>query len=168
MVKGMEIKSVVFAKYLIMDIVPVSESLLSEYTKDDVKELLEEYAFKYIDTETLHLFSPRLQFVFDISDGKNVYLTKYNENEYNTNKLPSVLNQNIHLKLYPSSTILKLVDVDDKIIHTKPIERLPKSFIETENGVVFDNYINLSIENCKVVNYSTPEFFADIEEIFNR
>jgi len=168
MVKGMEIKSVVFAKYLIMDIVPVRESLLSEYTKDDVKDLLEEYAFKYIDTEMLHLFSPRLQFVFDISDGKNAYLTKYNENEYNTNKLPSVLNYNIHLKLYPSGTILKLVDVDDKIIHTKPIERLPKSFIEIENGVVFDNYINLNIENCKVVNYSTPEFFADIEEIFNR
>lgn len=168
MVKGMEIKSVVFAKYLIMDILPVRESLLSEYEKDDVKELLEEYTFKYIDTEALHLDSPRLQFVFDISDGNNVYLTKYDENEYNTNKLSSAFNYNIHLKLYPSSTILKLVDTDDRIIHTKPIEKLPKSFIEIENGVVFDNYINLNINNCKVVNYSTPEFFADIETIFNR
>lgn len=168
MIKGMEIKSIVFAKYLIMDILPVGESLSDEYEKDDVKDLLEEYTFKYIDTEVLHLDSPRLQFVFDISDGNNVYLTKYDENEYNTNKLPSILNYNVHLKFYPSSTILKLVDVDNRIIHTKPIDRLPKSFTEIKNNVVFDNYINLNIENCKVVNYSTPEFFADIEGIFNR
>ena len=168
MVKGMEIKSIVFAKYLIMDILPVAESLLSEYTKYEVKELLEEYAFKYVDTEVLHLDSPRLQFVFDISDGNNVYLTKYDENEYNTDKLQSVFNYNIHLKLYPSSTILKLVDIDNRIIHTKPIERLPKSFTEIKNNVVFDNYIILNIENCKVVNYSTPEFFTDVEGIFNR
>lgn len=174
MTKGMTVKKVIFPKYLVMDILPVAESLASQYDDETSKEILDECVLKYVDIHTLKLDNPRLQFVFDISDSKNVYLSYFDC--YDGYKYKTVrdvcdnmcCNYHLRLKFYPSSTMLRLVDENGHFIFTKAIERLPTSFIEVTNGVVFDNYLDLELQSYKVLNYSNPEFFADIEEIFNR
>lgn len=171
MTKGMTVKKEIFPKYLVMDILPVAESLAFQYEDEINKEILDECVLKYVDIHTLKLDNPRLQFVFDLSDSKNVYLTYFDGYKHKTVREVCdnmCCNYHLRLKFYPSSTILRLVDENGHFIVTKAIERLPNSFIEVTNGVVFDNYLDLELQNYKVLNYSNPEFFADIEEIFNR
>ncbi len=166
----MIIKHEIFPKYFIMDILPVKESLESEYEDFGIAEIIDTELYKYVDLDDNDLYSPRLQLVLDISDGKNVYLTKFDGCGYHSNKLdqPSTgFKYTLHLKIYPDSSRFALITKDDKIIKSSNKVRIPSSFVEKNDNIIFDNYINLEIKGSKVINFSNETFFNDIEKIFN-
>ena len=54
------------AHRLILDVLPVEESLKSQYDDIEKEEIINVEMFKYIDFNDHKLYSPRLQFVLDI------------------------------------------------------------------------------------------------------
>lgn len=163
----MKVKSEISPKYFILDVLPVEESLISQYDDIEKEEIINVEMFKYIDFDDHKLYSPRLQFVFDILDEKNVYLVRFDSFGYNINALESDFQYSLHFKIYPGSTRAALVTEDNIVITAPKIDKLPESFVDIHENVVFDDYIHLVIEGSKVINFSNQAFFKDIEKLFS-
>lgn len=170
----MTVKNNVDINYFILDIAPVDVSLLSVYENFDMRDVIDNYCFKYIDITGGMLYCPRIQFVFDINDGENVYLEKYGANGFmrvydNVDIEDVSFDYNINLKIYTAMTKMSFVSNTKDIItiHNNNNNIIPSQLLFRQSDTTFDNYINLDIQNGKVLNLSNCEFFKEIEKIFS-